>query len=424
MRVMVIGKGGREHAIVWKLAQSSSVKKIYALPGNAGINEIAEPVDVSPSDIPGIIEAADSLSPSLVVVGPEEPLFLGVTDALSEKHFLVFGPTKKASLLEREKAFAKRFMAKHKIPTAPFEIFNDPNKAKDYIKTKKTPLVVKASGPAFGKGSKVCFSQTEARNAVEDIMIRKIFGASGSTVVIEDYLEGEEASVMILTDGKNYIPLLCSQDHKRAYDRDRGPNTGGMGAYAPIPLVDEDTWRNIQKRIIEPLFEGLEKEGILFKGILYLGLMINEKNPFVLEFNVRFGDPETQPVLFLLKSDLFSLLYEASSGNLSTKKIEWEKGYAVCTVLASGGYPGRYEKGKKITIGEIEDDVYIFHAGTKKIDEELFTDGGRVMGVTAKASTLEEAKNKVYRNIQKIYFENMHYRRDIADKGIRRLHGV
>ncbi len=423
MKIMVIGKGGREHALVWKLSQSPDVKEIYAVPGNAGIEKIAKTFPVSPEDITNIIKIAEEIKPNLVVVGPENPLFLGIVDALSQRNFVVFGPTKSAAILEKEKAFAKKFMQKYRIPTAPFKIFDSIGEAKKYIKKKKYPIVVKASGPALGKGSVVCENEKEAFEAIDNIMVKRIFGSAGDKVVIEEFLEGEEASIMIITDGKDYVPLLPSQDYKRIYDHDKGPNTGGMGAYAPAPIVDVKVWGKVEKKILFPLFEGLKKEKIFFQGVIYIGLMIqNNGDPYVLEFNVRFGDPETQPVLFLLKSDLFWLLYESATGKIS-QKPEWEEKYAVCVVVAAKGYPGKYEKGKKITIGEIEEDVYVFHAGTKKKDSALITDGGRVLGVTAKDKDLKKAKDKTYRNLKKIQFDGMYYRKDIADKGIRRLYG-
>lgn len=424
MKVMVIGKGGREHALSWKLSKSKEVKKVYVVPGNAGTASIATNIPVASNDITGIIRVAEEIKPDCVVVGPEEPLFLGIKDALEKKNFNVFGPSLKGAILEKEKAFAKRFMEKYNIPTAKYRIFEDPRKAQEYIKTKAPPMVVKASGPALGKGSIVCFSKEEANQAIKKIMVDKIFGKAGDKVVIEDYLEGEEASIMILTNGKDYLPLLTSQDHKPIYDGDKGPNTGGMGAYAPTPLVNEDLSKRIEKEIINPLLEGLSAERIEFKGVLYIGLMITKNLPYVLEFNVRFGDPELQPVLFLLKSDLFPLLFEISKGRLPRIRLDWEKGYATCVVAASKGYPDKYEIGKEIHMNLKEsEDIIVFHAGTSMKNGKLLTDGGRVLNVVAKAPELKKAKEKAYKAMSLINFDGIYYRKDIGDKGIKRLYG-
>ncbi len=412
MKILIVGGGGREHALGWALAGEG--REIFFAPGNGGTGNN---IPITPAEIDKLAEFSQREKIDLTVVGPEAPLAEGVVDEFEKRGLKIFGPSKNASEIEASKAFAREFMKKYGIPSPHFEIVTSFEEGKKMIENwKEERMVVKASGLAAGKGSYVCMSKKEALKALEEIMVERRFGSSGDTVVIEEYLEGEEASILAISSGEQFLTLLPSQDHKRAYDGDRGPNTGGMGAYAPCPLIKrEDVWW-IEEHIMRPALSGLVQEGREFRGVLYAGLMVTDKGPMVLEFNVRFGDPETQAILPLLKTDLLSLIEGAIEGKLS-ERIEWEEGYAVCVVLASSGYPGKYEKGKEIKIEEW--DGIIFHAGTKREGEKLLTSGGRVLNVVGKGKTLKEAKEKAYEGVRHIHFDGMFYRKDIGDKGLR-----
>jgi len=415
MKLLVIGSGGREHCLVWKLSQSSLVDKIYCAPGNGGTTNN---VDIGVNDIEGLLNFVLKEKIDLTVVGPETPLVEGIVDQFKAKGLKIFGPNKDLARLEGSKIFAKELMQKYSIPTANFKVFTSTLPAKAYIEKRGTPLVVKADGLAAGKGVFVCSSVKAAQEAIDLIMLKKEFGASGDRVIIEDCFEGEETSILVFTDGETIIPLVASQDHKRAFDRDNGPNTGGMGAYAPAPLVNAELFEKIMDKIFTPLIKGLKQEGRLYQGILYAGLMIQNNEPYVLEFNVRFGDPETQAILTKLKSDLAELMLKTVDGKLRGISLQWDERFCVCVVLASGGYPGNYQKDKEIRglekLSGLED-IFVFHAGTKE-KSGFFTNGGRVLNISALGDTIKEAKNKAYDAIGNIQFENMFYRKDIGDK--------
>jgi len=422
MKVLVIGGGGREHAIVWKLSQSPKVDKIYCAPGNAGISEIAECVDIDLNNFDALIDFVKYEWIDLTIVGPEEPLSKGIVDAFEKEGRRIVGPTKAAAQLESSKVFAKEFMKQHLIPTAEYKVFTSYIHAEDYIRMKGDPIVIKADGLAAGKGVIVASSVDEAIEALKMIMKDKIFGKAGDHVVIEEFLKGEEASFMVFTDGKSIIPMVSSQDHKRVFDNDEGPNTGGMGAYSPAPIITKELEKEILETIIKPTIKGLKHQGIKYKGILYAGLMINNNRPYVLEFNCRFGDPETQPVLSRLNSDLMDISLALTNEKLSEVEIKWKDDASVCVVLASKGYPGKYEKGKIIYgLDDVKEmkDVMVFHAGTTFDNDHIVTNGGRVLGVTALGKDIKAAKEKAYEAIKKIHFEGMHYRKDIADKAIK-----
>lgn len=424
MKVLVVGGGGREHVLVWKVLRSPHVDQVLAAPGNAGIGEVAECAEVEAEDVDGLLRLAEDEKVDLTIVGPEAPLALGIVDRFREAGLKIFGPTKEAAKIESSKVFAKELMAKYGIPTARFEVFDDPNKARDYIRKAGTPIVVKADGLAAGKGSIVCRTLDEAYGAVERIMEEKEFGDAGNLIVVEEMLVGEEASILAITDGEAIKPLLPSQDHKPVYDGDRGPNTGGMGAYAPAPVVTEEVARTVMEGILRPAVEGMAKEGTEYRGVLYAGLMITREGPKVLEFNCRFGDPESQAVLPLFEGDLVEVLEATIEGRLEEAEVRNSQGAAVCVVLASGGYPGKYEKGKVIEgLDELQDmeDVLVFHAGTAKRDGKLVTDGGRVLGVTALGPDIPRAIERAYEAVAKVHFEGMHYRRDIGRKALRHL---
>ena len=424
MKLFVLGGGGREHALGWKLAQSKKVKELFFLPGNAGTAKLGKNLFVSPTDVDAVLAAAKEHKPGLVVVGPEAPLFAGIADRLTEEGFRVFGPSTKAAMLEQEKAFAKEFMKRHRIPTAAFKIFDDLASAKRYVEGKDSALVVKASGPAFGKGVLVCSTPQEALVAVDKMMVEREFGSAGDRIVIEELLVGEEVTIHLLTDGYQVVSFPPSQDHKPIGDGDKGPNTGGMGAYAPAPLVDAVLLERIEDEIIQPVITGMQVEGIQYRGLLYIGLMVTQEGLKVLEFNCRFGDPEIQPLMLVTDEDLAELLVDTARRNLKTRRVKTRPGSALCVVVASDGYPGAYEKGKGIKLDVAEDtDFVCFHAGTKDEDGKLVTSGGRVLGVTAFAEDLKEAKERAYAPLEhkEIYFDGIYFRRDIGDKGIRRL---
>jgi len=418
MKVMVVGSGGREHALVWKLSQSRKVSQIFAVPGNAGTAQLATNVDLDPNNSIEIADFAQTEGVELTVVGPELPLSLGMADEFQRRNLNVFGPTQKAAIIESSKAFAKEFMAKHNIPTANFKVFNDIRAAADHLKSATYPLVLKTDGLAAGKGVFICRKGQEAITALQTVMQEKKFGRAGEQVIIEDFLPGTEMSFMVVSDGKRVIPLVTSMDYKKAGVNDTGPNTGGMGAISPAPDINKELLDTILRTIIMPTIEGLRFEGREFRGVLYAGLMITKTGPMVLEFNVRFGDPETQAVLLRMKSDLLDLLSGAAEGNLFDVHTEWEEEVSGCVVLTSKGYPGAYEKGKPIAGLERAKSmgVEIFHAGTRIQNDATYTSGGRVMNVCARAATLKDAMKKIYDAIPFITYENIAFRSDIGRK--------
>ncbi len=424
MRILLVGSGGREHALAWKLAQSPHCDKLYAAPGNPGIARCAECVPIQAEDLDGLLKFATEKKIGLTVVGPEQPLVAGIVDRFRAAGLRIFGPTREAAQVEGSKEWAKTVMMHHAVPTAEFRLFTKLRDALRYIEQHEEPLVVKASGLAAGKGVFVCANQDEARGAVETILGDKAFGASGDTVVIEERLAGEEASILALVDSCNIYVLESSQDHKAAFDGDKGPNTGGMGAYSPAPVVTPHVQNQIEREILVPMVHGMRIEGAPFSGLLYAGVMVTAGGPKVLEFNCRFGDPEAQPLLVRLKSDLVEALEATMDGRLEETTLQWDPRPAVCVVMASGGYPDAYEKGKEITgleAAEAMEDVLVFHAGTRAEDGKIYTHGGRVLGVTALGKDISEARDRAYEAVQAIRFHRAHWRTDIAVKAIRRL---
>ncbi len=416
MKILVVGAGGREHALVWKLKSSPLVRKIYIAPGNAGIGQMADCIDIKVDDIEGLAAFAKEKKIDLTVVGPEVPLTLGIVDYFQSKNLRIFGPTKKAAEIEGSKAFAKEFMRKYHIPTASFKVFDNKPEAIEFSKTAAYPVFIKASGLAAGKGAIKASNPQEASGIIEKMMEQKIFGDAGAKIVIEDCLTGPEVTVMAFTDGKTILPMLSSQDHKQVFDGDNGPNTGGMGAYSPANIVDSGMMENIREQILEPCIYGLAKEGRPYKGILYAGLMITSYGPKVIEFNCRFGDPETQVVLPLLESDLADIFIAIVDGNLNIIEPVWKDGAAVCVVMASKNYPGKAETNKKITGIRTyrENHAYIFHAATKRDGKSWLTAGGRVLGVTAVNKNVDLAVKAAYDTVENIRFDGAHYRHDIA----------
>ncbi|MBU1147102.1 MAG: phosphoribosylamine--glycine ligase [Candidatus Omnitrophica bacterium] len=424
MRVLVIGSGGREHTLVWKISQSKKVDKIFCAPGNGGIKEIAELINISSDDIDGLLGFAKENKIDLTVVGPEVTLVQGIVDRFNEEGLKVFGPSKELAMLEGSKIFAKEAMKRFGLPTADFKVFSDASSAKKYLKEKGVPIVIKADGLAAGKGVVVAQSIEEGETAIDDMLVKKIFGSAGEKIIIEDCLEGEEASILVFSDGKTIAPLVSSQDHKRIFDNDKGPNTGGMGAYSPAPVVSQELFNKIIEIVFKPIIDGFAKEGKLYKGVLYGGIMITKKGPMVLEFNVRFGDPETQAILPRLKSDLVDVMLACIGGSLDKIKLEWDNRTCIAVVAASGGYPGLYQKNDEINgldVFKDKKDIVVFHAGTAAKDGKIFTSGGRVLAVTGFGDGIKTAKQNVYAAIEKIKFDGMHYRRDIGDKAIRKL---
>lgn len=422
MRILVVGGGGREHTLVWKLAASPLVDKVFTAPGNAGMAELAECVDIKVEDLTGLADFAEKNSVDLTVVGPELPLTLGIVDEFGKRNLKILGPTKSAAEIEGSKVFAKEFMKKHHIPTASFKIFDNPDQASDFVRFSDLPLVIKADGLAAGKGAIIVEDTQLALSTIRKMMVEKVFGQAGSRVVIEDFLQGEEITILAFTDGETIFPMVSSQDHKKIFEGDRGPNTGGMGAYAPTTMVDDRMMGRIHDEILEPTVVGLKSEGRTFKGILYAGLMITDRGPKVMEFNCRFGDPETQVILPLLKSDLAEIFLSIVEGELSLQDVEWNDNFAVCVVLASGGYPGKYEKGREIfglNKAKQMENVLIFHAGTQKQKGKILTNGGRVLGVTGTDKSMEKAIQKAYSAVNKIEFEGMQYRKDIGYRATR-----
>jgi len=414
--VLIVGGGGREHAIAYALAKSPEVGKLYCVPGNAGIASLAEcHGEIKATDIDGVIGFVRS-HPDIymTVVAPDDPLAAGMVDRLEKEGMRAFGPRAAAARLEASKSFAKDFMKKYNIPTAEYETFSDYAAAEEYLGKCGYPVVVKADGLALGKGVLICEDRAAAEAALKEIMLDKAFGSAGNTVVIERFLRGFECSALAFCDGKVIVPMTTSQDHKRALDGNKGLNTGGMGTFSPSYRVTPETEKRIYDEVLLPTLNGLKAEGIEFKGVLYAGLMIDGDDIRVLEYNARFGDPETQVILPRLATDLFDIFEACIDGTLSDVRIEWSAGSAVCVVLASGGYPEKYEKGKKITFGKLDDDVIVFHAGTAfDKDGNYITNGGRVLGVTALAPTLKEARDKAYDSARRITFDKVHFRTDI-----------
>ena len=423
MNILVIGSGGREHTLAWKLAQSPKADKIYALPGNPGMADVAMCVEgIAITDNASIVDFAQKHAIGLVVVGPEVPLTNGLVDAVTAAGIKAFGPTQAAAQIEGSKAFSKSLMKKYGIPTAKYEVFTEADAAREYIRKEGAPIVIKADGLAAGKGVIVAMTEDEALQAVADIMEDKEFGNAGSRVVIEEFMEGEEASLLCFTDGKTICPMISSQDHKRAYDGDKGPNTGGMGTYAPAPVMTDKMVQETYDKILLPTIQAMEKEGKPYKGCLYAGLMITADGPKVVEFNARFGDPETQVVLPLLNSDLVDIMVACADGTLDEQQVEWAKEAAVCVVMAAGGYPKAYNKGDAIT--GLDDakaaGCQVFHAGTAHKNGQIVTDGGRVLGVVAKAADVRAAVDKAYAGVEKIAFKDAFYRKDIAHRALER----
>lgn len=425
MKILIVGSGGREHTLAWKVAQSDLVKEVIVAPGNVGIAR--EPkcrvADVSSDNVPGLLNLAEAERVDLTVVGPEAPLVAGLADTFRATGLRVFGPSREAAQLEGSKVFTKRLLAKYEIPSADFEVFQDFDAASSYLKGCSGRVVLKADGLAAGKGVFVCVDQAEAHKALSTIMKEKAFGDAGDRVVIEECLEGEEASFIAFTDGKDVVPLASSQDHKAIFDGDRGPNTGGMGAYSPAPVVTPEIHDRIMKDVMIPVVRAMENDGTPYLGFLYAGLMIKDGEAKVLEFNARMGDPEAQPLLFRMETDPVPLMMAALEGGLGNMTIEWTPEDAVCVVMASGGYPGSYEKGKPITGIEEADameGIKVFHAGTGRGANGIVTAGGRVLGVTARASGIANAIARVYEAVDKIHWENAYYRKDIGKKALER----
>lgn len=419
MKVLVVGSGGREHALCWKIAQRPGTE-VYVAPGNIGMVDVATLVNIKVDDIAGLVDFAKAEGIDLTVVGPELPLTLGIVDAFQEAGLACFGPNKAAAKLEGSKAFSKELMKKYGIPTAAFDTFTDVDKAKAFVDEIGVPCVVKADGLAAGKGVIICMTREEADKAIEDMLTDHAFGDASATIVIEEYMVGPEVSVLAFADGKSVLPMVSAQDHKRIFDGDKGPNTGGMGAYSPAPVYTEALSAEVNKTIIEPTIAAMAAEGTPFTGILYTGLMLTEKGPRVLEYNVRFGDPETQPIMVRMKSDIVALFQACVNGKLDEATLEWHDEAAVCVIMASGGYPASSEKG--VPIHGLDDiaaeEAIVFHSGTAEKDGEIVTNGGRVLGVTAKDATIKGAIDKAYAAVEKINFDHMQFRRDIGARAL------
>ncbi|MDT8442099.1 MAG: phosphoribosylamine--glycine ligase [Desulfuromonadales bacterium] len=423
MKILVVGGGGREHVLVWKIGQSPLVKQIYCAPGNPGIAELAECVHIGVEEIDALLDFARAEQIDLTVVGPEVPLTLGIVDRFQTAGLLIFGPNQAAARIEGSKGFSKDLMAKYGIPTAAYRSFTDRDAAIAYVREQGAPIVVKADGLAAGKGVIVAMSEEQALAAIDDIMRDKVFGEAGASVVIEEFMEGEEASFFAFTDGSNILPLASSQDHKRVDDNDEGPNTGGMGAYSPAPVVTAALHDEIVETIVKPTIAGMASEGCPYCGILYVGLMIKDGKPRVVEFNARFGDPEAQPLLMRMKSDIVPVLLACAQGNLDQDAIAWHDKAAVCVVMASGGYPASYAKGRPIRGLDAAarlDDVMVFHAGTALQEGQVVNSGGRVLGVTALGTTVAEAIERAYQAVERINWQDVHYRRDIGRRALDR----
>lgn len=421
MKILVVGGGGREHAIVWKLAQSPLAEEIYCAPGNAGIAELADCVNIPAEDVDTLLEFALAEQIDLTVVGPEAPLAAGIVDKFTAAGLKIFGPSQRAALIEGSKELAKQLMEKYHIPTAKYASFTDKEQAKAYVLAQGAPIVVKADGLAAGKGVVVAQTVDEALSAVEDMLSGNAFGAAGSKVVIEEFLAGEEVSVLAFTDGHTVRPMVSAQDHKRAFDNDEGPNTGGMGAYSPAPVYTAALAEQVREQVLQPAVDGMRAEGRLYQGVLYAGLMLTADGVKVLEFNARFGDPETQAVLYRLKSDLVEVMLAVIEGRLHEIELAWYDEPAVCVVIASGGYPGKYAKGQPISgLDEQAPDTYVFHAGTAFAGQQVVANGGRVLGITARGKTIREAIDRAYNMVDKIHYEGCFSRRDIGHRALER----
>jgi len=423
MKVLVVGGGGREHSLIWKIGQSPMVSKLFCAPGNAGIAQTAECIDISVTDLEGLATFADRNGIDLTVVGPELPLVRGIVDLFEERGLRIFGPHREAAEIEGSKVFCKDLLSKHGVPTAQSGAFDDRDEAAAYVDSVGAPIVVKADGLAAGKGVIPCMTKEDALRALDTIMLERAFGDAGKRVVVEEFLVGEEASFIVLTDGETVVPLASSQDHKPIYDGDRGPNTGGMGAYSPAPVVTEEVHGKIMEEIMIPTIRGMASEGRPYRGVLYGGLMIKDGQPRVLEFNARFGDPENQPIMMRMRGDIVPLLAACMDKNLQGS-IDWDSRWAVCVVMASKGYPGSYEKNKVIrgldTVAEMQD-VFVFHAGTANAGEDIVTNGGRVVGVTGLGDDARKAIDLTYSAVKKIQWDGAYYRSDIGKRALDRL---
>jgi len=423
MKILVIGGGGREHALVWKIAQSPLVTKLYCAPGNPGTTALAENLPIAVDQLDKLLAFAFDRNIDLTVVGPEQPLSLGIVDLFESHGLKIFGPSQKAAYIEGSKAFSKDLMQKYNIPTAAYGVFTDRAEAEAFISSTGAPIVVKADGLAAGKGVIIAQTCEEAVAAVRDMLSGNAFGSAGSRVVIEEFLTGEEASFLVITDGKNAIPLASAQDHKAIFDNDRGPNTGGMGAYSPAPVVSPAIHEKAMQQVIRPALNGMVAEGRPYRGVLYAGLMVKDGEVKTLEFNARFGDPECQPLLMRMKSDIVPVLLAVANGDLGEISIEWHDKAAVCVVMASEGYPGDYRKGDKILgleLAEEVDDLYVFHAGTAQTDGVCVTNGGRVLGVTALGSSVQDAITAAYQGVSRITWMGVQFRSDIGKKALKR----
>lgn len=415
MKILVVGGGGREHAICWKLSNEDNVEKIYCAPGNAGISQVAECIAIGDSDIDKLIDFVKENNIDLTVVGPEVPLVKGIVDRFEVEGLKIFGPNKECAQLEGSKSFSKDFMVKHNIPTAKYKEYTEIDKAISEIDSFGYPVVIKADGLAAGKGVVILENKEDALDALKEMMLDKKFGEAGNKIVVEEFLKGVETSILAFVDNNTIVPMVSAKDHKKVYNNEQGPNTGGMGTFSPSEIYTDDLEKEIREKVLDRTLDGLKKDGLKFKGILFIGLMITNDGAKVLEYNVRFGDPETQSVLFRLDTDLNKIMTSIIDNKLAEIKIKYKSEQAVCVMLTSGGYPDSYEKGKVITgLENLDKDIVVFHSGTKLVDEKLVTNGGRVIGITAKANTVKDAANKVYENIKKINFEGMHYRTDIG----------
>ncbi|OGC05082.1 phosphoribosylamine--glycine ligase [candidate division WOR-1 bacterium RIFOXYA12_FULL_43_27] len=419
MKVLIIGSGGREHTLAWKISQSPKLTKLYCAPGNAGTAIVAENVPIADNDIAGLKDFAVKNSIDLTIVGPEIPLVMGIVDEFEAAGLKIFGPSKAAAKIEGSKIFAKNLMHKYNIPTAEAIVYEKVEDALNFVKKVGTPIVIKVDGLAAGKGVFVAKDQKEAEEAVKRILVDKEFGAAGNKIIVEECLKGEEVSILAITDGETILPLASAQDHKRVFDRDEGPNTGGMGAYSPAPIATSELLNMVQEKVLKKTVAALKEAGIIYKGILYCGLMMTASGPMVLEFNCRFGDPETQVILPRMKNDLLEVILSTLDSRLSTIALDWDPRSAVCVVLAAGGYPGNYEKGIEIKgLDNVKDGV-VFHAGTKAVDVKITTNGGRVLGVVGLGAPLKEAIRKAYDAVKQINFDKMHFRKDIGAKALK-----
>jgi len=416
MKILVVGGGGREHAIIWKLLQNKNITDIHCAPGNGGINDVAKCVDIKATDIDGILQYAKKEKFDLVIVAPDDPLYMGMVDRLQSEGIRAFGPTASAAEIEGSKVYAKRLMKKYDIPTADYEVFADYNKAVLYVETCKLPTVVKADGLALGKGVIICETGEEALAALNDIMVKKVFGDAGNSVIIEEFIEGPEVSILSFCDGKTILPMESAQDHKRIFDGDKGPNTGGMGTFCPSPKYTGDVKAEVEETIIKRTLHALNSEGRPFRGIIFFGIMLTKDGPKLLEYNARFGDPEAQVVLPRLKNDLLSVIDAVIAGRLCDIELEWDDKSAVCIVMASGGYPGKYNKGIVINGLDSVKEAIVFHAGTAAKDGKYVTNGGRVLGISALGADMAEARKKAYAEAALISFEGAQYRKDIGIK--------